>query len=70
MGRIATAWREVEDPHWAGYYWRMRAFQLEWRAFLLGFRARNPVLADTGRQTIHGDTPERRALWADLFLHP
>lgn len=71
-----AAWRELPDPKYAGCVWRCRDLQLEWtwrgencvqhQGWWYAL-TRRPVGSNSGVQEV---TPEREAVWLDLFLHP
>ena len=76
----ADGWRVEPDPHddnaeFGGYYWRCRALTLEFN-FWLGGRWLidwQPAWlrpASSATVNVQERTPEREALWADLYYRP
>lgn len=66
-------WRVEPDPHFPAWKWRCAALVLQWRYGVIGvleaWRPIDPTRA-TDPNYIGYPTPERQALWLDLFLHP
>jgi hypothetical protein len=69
-------WREVVDPHSDNFRWRYRALVLELSApGYFDWLAARPHTSSTTHYMVAGDywlhySPEREALWKDLFLNP
>lgn len=72
MSSVEAGWRVVQDPHYFEFQWRCRGFVFEYRfrrVSLNGYTTWYPKDTSVGA-LICAPTPEREAMWLDLFLRP